>query len=61
MDAMTDKTPDPEKYENLGNGLWLRRDDVPLTPEEEAEFYGRGELKAFTRPPRPKDSRPLRE
>lgn len=41
---------DPEKYEDLGNGLFLRRSEIPLTPQEEAEIYGKGELKAFTRP-----------
>ena len=46
---------DPKLWEDLGNGLFLRRDDVPLTSEEESKFYGRGELKKFTRPPRPKD------
>jgi hypothetical protein len=40
----------PEKYEDLGNGIYLRREDAPYTPEEERALYGRGELKAFTRP-----------
>ena len=44
--------PDPEKYEDLGNGLYLRREDAPLTPEEEAKFYGTGELRGFSRRPR---------
>lgn len=49
---------DPERWEKLDNGMWLQREDALLTPAEEAEFYGRGELKAFTRPPRPKADPP---
>jgi hypothetical protein len=45
---------DKSKYEDLGNGIFLRRDDIPMTPEEERYFYGKGDLKAFTRP-RPTD------
>jgi hypothetical protein len=56
---MTDKPKrDPRLWEDLGNGLFLRRLKPPLMPQEEAEFYGKGELKAFTRRPRPKDNQP---
>ncbi len=55
---MTDKEHDPKVWEDLGNGLFLRREGVEYTPEEEARFYGKGELKSFTRPPRPRDRRP---
>jgi hypothetical protein len=49
---------DPKVWEDLGNGLFLRREGVPMTSEEEARFYGRGEMKSFTRRPRPADPRP---
>jgi hypothetical protein len=44
---------DTALWDKLESGPWWGRDDVPLTAKEEAEFYGKGELKAFTRrPPR---------
>jgi hypothetical protein len=46
---------DPALWEKLESGLWWRRDDVPLSPEEEAKFYGKGEIKAFTRRPTRKE------
>ncbi len=49
---------DPKKWEKLESGVYLRRPGVPYTAAEEAEFYGKGELKAFTRRPRPEDPSP---
>jgi hypothetical protein len=31
----------------------LQREGFPYTAEEERHFYGKGELRAFTRPPHP--------
>jgi hypothetical protein len=43
------------KYEEI-NGLRVRKEDYPYTPEEEAELYRQDQkVVAFTRPPRKAD------